>query len=303
MALQAIGVKSGHTLLLFFCIFYCFFLLVNVCLCCISFSFFHYQAKRLAGKNIFQNGLSSRALQLSLLSMVSVVNNVLTLRVVQCNLLCLLYADKTEQQQYALILKLTSTVLSPFQQSMLKFALTLRMYSPTVQMFHQVSLTHTNVSLLISVPFTRVHFIVHWCWCQRGNSARSSRSLVMDDERMRPGSLVEIRASVLQRYWLMTERICYLLKIPMSLPTKLLLQNNWKTKVNQLTFFNGKMSIGMEVDSTSVSIRCTVFFLFHAVFVSYMLKFYCLFFLIVSKMCLCVYLLQNSQLSLFYADS
>jgi len=36
-----------------------------------------------------------------------------------------------------------STVLSPVQLNTLKFALTLRMYSPTVQMFHQVSpLTH-----------------------------------------------------------------------------------------------------------------------------------------------------------------
>jgi len=48
-------------------------------------------------------------------------------------------ADKTEQQQYELIQRLTSTILSPFQQNMLKFALTLRMYSPTIQMFHQVS--------------------------------------------------------------------------------------------------------------------------------------------------------------------
>ena len=56
------------------------------------------------------------------------------------DVLLLLYTDRTEQQQYELILKLTSAVLSPFQQSMLKFALTLRMYSPTVQMFHQVLL-------------------------------------------------------------------------------------------------------------------------------------------------------------------
>ena len=52
-----------------------------------------------------------------------------------------------EQHQYKLILNLTSAVLSPVQQSMLKFALTLRMYSPTVYMFHQVSfnsLTHIS---------------------------------------------------------------------------------------------------------------------------------------------------------------
>ena len=47
--------------------------------------------------------------------------------------------DRTEHQQYNVILQQTWPVLSTFQQDMLKFALTLRMYSPTVHMFHQVS--------------------------------------------------------------------------------------------------------------------------------------------------------------------
>jgi len=49
-------------------------------------------------------------------------------------------SDKPEQVQYDLVSEVAETLLSQSQFNLFKFALALRMYSPTVEMYNQVSM-------------------------------------------------------------------------------------------------------------------------------------------------------------------
>lgn len=49
------------------------------------------------------------------------------------------YIDYNDQSQYDLVLETAGSLLSPFQLNLLKFALSLRMFSPTVEMYNQIA--------------------------------------------------------------------------------------------------------------------------------------------------------------------
>jgi len=53
------------------------------------------------------------------------------------------YSDN-DRSQYELILRVTRTLLTPSQHKLLKFALSIRVYSPTVEMYNEVKYPYTH---------------------------------------------------------------------------------------------------------------------------------------------------------------